>query len=65
MSKRPPLSEVDNPWEAIVWLFKYATKEILAALLLLLVGYILAANISYDKEHGWQWKPSININIGK
>lgn len=57
------LSKVDNPWELVGYLFRYRAKEILAVIILLLIGYILVSNISYDKKHGWQWRPSITIEV--
>ena len=57
--------EINNPWDMIAYLFRFRTKEILAVLGVVLVGYILVANISYDKKNGFSWRPSVSIEVNK
>lgn len=57
--------EIDNPWDMIAYLFRFRMKEILSVIILLLIGYILIANISYSKKDGFSWSPSVKIEVSK
>lgn len=57
--------EVDGPWDMIAFLFRFRMKEILSVIILLLIGYILIANISYSKKDGFSWSPSVKIEVSK
>lgn len=59
------LKEIDNPWEMVAYLFRFRMKEILSLVIIALVGYILAANISYSKKDGIGWSPSVSIEVKK
>ena len=55
--------DVNNPWDLIAYLFRFRMKEILSVIVLLLIGYILVANISYSKKDGFSWSPSVSIEV--
>ena len=57
--------DVNNPWDLIAYLFRFRMKEILSVIVLLLIGYILVANISYTKKDGFSWSPSVSIEVKK
>jgi len=42
---------------------RYRMKELLILIVVLLAGYILAANIRYSAEKGFEWIPSVKTNI--
>ena len=65
MKEDQAFKTVDNPWDMIAYLFRYRLKEILAVLVILLIGYILVANISYSKKDGFCWTPSVSVEIKK
>lgn len=56
---------INNPWDMVAYLFRYRLKEILAVITILLIGYILVANISYSKKDGFSWQPSVSVEIKK
>ena len=59
------IKELSSPWEFLGYVFTYRTKEILAVIILILIGTILILNISYDKKDGLQWRPAAKITIEK
>ena len=56
---------VDNLYDLIAYLFRFRLKEILAIIIIILVGYMLVANISYSKKDGFCWRPSVTIEVKK
>jgi hypothetical protein len=65
MKEDQAYKEINNPWDMIAYLFRYRLKELLAVIVILLIGYILVANISYDKKNGFSWQPSVSVEIKK
>jgi hypothetical protein len=65
MNEDRAFKEIDGPWDMIAYLFRYRLKELLAFVIILLIGYILVANISYDKKNGFSWRPSVSIEVKK
>lgn len=56
---------INGPWDMIAFLFRFRAKEIMSVIIVLLLGYILVANISYDKKNGFSWRPSVSIEVKK
>jgi hypothetical protein len=46
----------------IAFVLRFHTKELFAIIIIVLLGYIVAANLKCD-EKGIQWIPSIKTNI--
>lgn len=57
--------EVDGIFSFFAYIFRYRMKEFLMLLSLMLFGYIMASNISYSKKDGFQWVPSVKIEVVK
>jgi hypothetical protein len=55
--------DVDGVIDFLGYIFRYRMKEFLSLLIILMLGYILASNISYSKKEGLQWIPSVKINV--
>ena len=45
------------------FVLRYKTKELLFIIIVLLLGYVLAANLKYSKDGGWEWIPYIKTNV--
>jgi hypothetical protein len=65
MREDQAFKEINNPWDMIAYLFRYRMKELLALVVLLLLGYIAVANISYSPQDGFSWTPSVSVEIKK
>lgn len=63
MKEDQAYKEIHNPWDMIAYLFRFRLKELLSLVVLLLLGYILVANVSYSKKDGFCWKPSVSVEI--
>ena len=59
------MSSIDNVWELIAYLFRYRTKEILGAIIIVLVAVMLYQNIGYDRVRGFSWRPAAEIKVNK
>lgn len=51
-------SLIRNPFQAIVYLFRFKTKELFGLVIILLLGWIISMNISCDKKNGLRWTPA-------
>jgi len=56
-------ANIKNIRELIIYLVRYRTKEFLLFIVIFLVAWILTMNVSYDKEHGLQWRPAAKIDV--
>ena len=57
------IEHISGPWQVIAYALKYRLKEILAVIVIFLIGAILIMNISYDKKNGFRWGPAAEINV--
>lgn len=58
------ITSLKNPFQFMAYALKYRLKEILAIIIILLLGWILITNVTYTKKDGFQWKPSIKVQKG-
>jgi len=56
------LKDINNIPEFIAYIFKYRMKELLALIIVLMIGYFVASNLQY-KDGKWEWIPSIKTSI--
>ncbi len=54
-----------GPWRFLAYALRYRTKEILAIIVVILLGVIVTMNISYSKKDGFQWRPAAKIEVKK
>ncbi len=55
--------EIDGIISFLSYVIRWRMKELFALVAILLIGYILASNVSYDNKNGLQWKPSIKVDV--
>lgn len=54
---------IGNPLQLIGYLFRFRLKEILAVIVLILIGTILILNVGYSKKDGFSWRPAADIHV--
>ncbi len=59
------LKDIKNPWQMIAFLFLKRQKELLLALVIILVGIMLIMNLGYNENGKLTWRPAAKIEVKK
>ena len=57
------INNLSNFWEFAGYIFRYRMKEFLILVIIILMGIILSLCISFDKKHGFKWRPAADVKI--
>lgn len=60
LEDKPP--KIKNIAEAIFWIFRFKTKEIL---IIIIIGLIIFFNVSYNKKDGLVIRPGVKVEVKK